>query len=44
VTWERFLRHYLACPSIGMALDVSAMSFPDDFFDARYAWSPPSSS
>jgi hypothetical protein len=70
VSWERFQQHYLSWPTIGVALDVSAMTFPDDFyqlfhilehaaanpdhriartpgetpFDARYAWSPPSSS
>lgn len=32
MSWERFQQHYLTWPSIGMALDLSAMSFPDDFF------------
>ena len=29
--WSRFQRHYLDCPAIGLALDISRVPFPDDF-------------
>jgi glucose-6-phosphate isomerase len=29
--WSRFQRHYLECPAIGLALDISRVPFPDDF-------------
>ncbi|MFM7803357.1 MAG: glucose-6-phosphate isomerase, partial [Verrucomicrobiota bacterium] len=29
--WSRFQRHHLDCPSIGLALDISRVPFPDDF-------------
>jgi len=32
--WERFQKYYTAFPSLGMALDLSRMDFPDDFFQS----------
>lgn len=31
--WERFQKYYTAYPSLEMALDLSRVDFPDDFFD-----------
>jgi len=30
--WERFQKHYSEYPTIDLALDISRMNFPDDFF------------
>jgi len=30
--WHRFQKHYTAFPSIGLAIDLSRVNFPDDFF------------
>src|SRR5438477_4564203 len=30
--WRRFQQYYTAFPSLGLALDLSRMNFPDDFF------------
>jgi len=30
--WRRFLKHYTEFPELGLALDISRVSFPDDFF------------
>ncbi|HEY6170328.1 MAG TPA: glucose-6-phosphate isomerase [Verrucomicrobiae bacterium] len=30
--WERFQKYYTEFPEIGLALDLSRMNFPDDFF------------
>lgn len=30
--WQRFQKHYTFYPSIGLALDVSRVNFPDSFF------------
>ena len=32
--WERFQQYYTEFPSIGLALDLSRMDFPEDFFGA----------
>jgi glucose-6-phosphate isomerase len=34
MSWERFKQHYLCCPSIGLAVDISRMDFGDGFFAA----------
>jgi glucose-6-phosphate isomerase len=31
--WQRFQRYYSTWPSIGLAVDLSRMDFPDDYFD-----------
>ena len=31
--WQRFQRYYSTWPSIGLAMDLSRMDFPDDYFD-----------
>src|SRR5688572_3761863 len=31
--WQRFQRYYFTWPSIGLAVDLSRMDFPDDYFD-----------
>src|SRR5437867_11846441 len=31
--WQRFQRYYTTFPEIGLAIDLSRMSFPDDYFD-----------
>ncbi|HKA88921.1 MAG TPA: glucose-6-phosphate isomerase [Haliangiales bacterium] len=33
-SWERFKDYYLACPSIGLAVDISRMDFDAGFFAA----------
>ena len=33
--WDRFLEHYCAVPSIGLGLDISRMSFSDDFLATK---------
>jgi glucose-6-phosphate isomerase len=30
--WQRFQQYYLDCPSLGLSLDLSRMTFPEDFF------------
>src|SRR5437867_6484297 len=30
--WDRFQKQYIECPSIGLALDVSRVNFPEGFF------------
>src|SRR6266700_2487968 len=30
--WQRFQKWYTEFPTLGLALDVSRMNFPDDFF------------
>ncbi len=30
--WQRFQQHYQEFPALGLALDLSRMDFPDDFF------------
>jgi len=30
--WARFQKYYLDCPTLGLAVDISRMNFPDDFF------------
>src|SRR5712691_2552286 len=30
--WQRFQKNYHEYPGLGLALDVSRMNFPDDFF------------
>src|SRR5262245_30021912 len=30
--WHRFQKHYTEFPSLGLALDLSRVNFPDDFF------------
>src|SRR6185436_7948869 len=30
--WRRFQEYYTAIPSLGLALDLSRMNFPDDYF------------
>ncbi len=30
--WQRFQEHYIDFPQLGLALDLSRMSFPNDFF------------
>src|SRR6266536_4885858 len=30
--WERFQKWYTEFPTLGLALDLSRMNFPDDFF------------
>ncbi|MBI5774494.1 MAG: glucose-6-phosphate isomerase [Verrucomicrobia bacterium] len=30
--WARFQKYYLDCPALGLAVDISRMNFPDDFF------------
>ena len=32
--WERFQKYYAEFPEIGLALDLSRMTFPDDFFSS----------
>lgn len=32
--WDRFQRHYLEYPDLGLALDLSRVHFPDDYFAA----------
>jgi glucose-6-phosphate isomerase len=29
--WERYKKHLCACPEIGLTLDISRLSFPDDY-------------
>ena len=31
--WRRFQKYYANFPTLGLALDVSRMNFPDDYFD-----------
>jgi len=33
--WRRFQQYYTAIPSLGLALDLSRMNFPDDIFRRR---------
>src|SRR5438552_4301999 len=35
--WLRFQRYYSQFPSLGLALDLSRMNFPDDFFPSMEA-------
>ncbi len=35
--WERFKTYYAEFPAIGMALDISRVQFPDDFFNRMAA-------
>jgi glucose-6-phosphate isomerase len=30
--WDRFQRHYVEFPTLGLAIDISRVLFPDDFF------------
>jgi glucose-6-phosphate isomerase len=30
--WDRFQRHYVEFPSLGLAIDISRVLFPDDYF------------
>ena len=30
--WERFQKHFVEFPTLGLALDLSRMNFSDDFF------------
>ncbi|GDY21443.1 glucose-6-phosphate isomerase [Verrucomicrobiota bacterium] len=30
--WDRFQKHFTAFPALGLSVDVSRVSFPDDFF------------
>ena len=30
--WDRFQRHYVEFPSLGLAVDISRVLFPDDYF------------
>src|SRR4030095_1297706 len=30
--WDRFQRHYVEFPPLGLAIDISRVLFPDDFF------------
>ncbi|MBI3881596.1 MAG: glucose-6-phosphate isomerase [Verrucomicrobia bacterium] len=30
--WQRFQQHYTEFPTLGLALDISRMNFPDDYF------------
>jgi len=32
--WDRFQRYYTEFPSLGLAIDLSRMNFPEDFFPA----------
>ena len=32
--WDRFQKYYTEFPALGLAIDLSRMNFPDDFFDA----------
>ena len=32
--WERFQKYYTEFPSLGLAVDISRMSFPDDYFSS----------
>src|SRR5262245_21184194 len=32
--WNRFKKYYIEFPSIDLALDISRMNFPDNFFPA----------
>ena len=32
--WQRFQKHYVEFPTLGLALDLSRMNFPDDFFSS----------
>ncbi len=32
--WERFQKYYTEFPTVGLALDLSRMNFPDDFFES----------
>ncbi len=32
--WERYQKYYSQFPALGLALDISRMNFPDDYFDA----------
>ena len=32
--WERFQKHYMEFPALGLALDLSRMNFREDFFSA----------
>ena len=32
--WQEFQKHYFQFPSIGLALDLSRMKFPEDFFSS----------
>src|SRR3954471_18824019 len=31
--WQRFQKYYTEYPSLELAVDLSRMNFPDDFFD-----------
>ncbi len=31
--WQRFQKYYTEFPALGLAMDLSRMNFPDDFFD-----------
>jgi len=33
--WRRFQQYYTAIPSLGLALDLSRMNFPDDYFQTE---------
>src|SRR5437762_3248190 len=35
--WRRFQKYYTEFPSLGLALDLSRMNFPDEFFSAMAA-------
>ncbi len=35
--WDRFQKHYAEFPAIGLAIDVSRLSFPDDYFSGMAA-------
>ncbi len=32
--WERFKRYYTEFPAVGLAMDLSRVSFGDDYFEA----------
>jgi len=35
--WERYQKYFSQYPALGLALDLSRMNFPDDFFDSMEA-------
>src|SRR5581483_4021638 len=32
--WQRFQKYYTEIPSLGLALDISRMNFPEDYFES----------